>query len=502
MMLLKGFKFVLFLLIPWLKRFIILAVSSIFLMNQLASALVVQTARVVNGNPPYFSDPEAIGVNGAREYNQQNFHYFGLKFQSSTFTGMNGLNQHFRNINFPQVDPNTTTPNQLLATLKSNYGFDGFMVPFNSSNPMDTQLVTDDDGDNIADITPPDGGFKIDWFYRAANKSFLLLEADRNRTFCELARLGWNPYIRVSGSIAIVTKYGIPNFRVYSTPKSDFFIYNAIKPTVCANRPSVIYSFSYQNRDYTGDWTTLTWGEVSDPHIVDSGFVNSVSSGGFPTTGFDQARFLMFIAGVPFDLSTIASSNSSKGVNVEIKKISDTEVDSHLANTAVQVKLLGEATEANPTFSIKSNGEDIYSFTIKKWFSAPSQDFYPYNQHTSICQGNYVVPSIEDLTNSDQSLITSGGACQSDNRSDNCLAITTNHYYRRVGNNLLAEWGDVTNEENYYHHAYPGNHFPKGRLYWTSDARDSNNQYAVGSTKGAIEWQLKDNELYFVCVLK
>ena len=84
----------------------------------------------------------------------------------------------------------------------------------------------------------------------------------------------------------------------------------------------------------------------------------------------------MFIAGVPFDLSTITSSNSSKGVNVEIKKISDNDVDSHLANTAVQVKLLGEATEANPTFSIKSNGEDIYSFTIKKWFSAPSQDFY------------------------------------------------------------------------------------------------------------------------------
>ena len=164
--------------------------------------------------------------------------------------------------------------------------------------------------------------------------------------------------------------------------------------------------------------------------------------------------------------------------------------------------MLGEATEANPTFSIKSNGEDIYSFTIKKWFSAPSQDFYPYNQSRSVCQGNYIVPSIEDLTNSDQSLITSGGACQSDNRSDNCLAITTNHYYRRVGNNLLAEWGDVTNEENYYHHAYPGNHFPKGRLYWTSNERDRNNQYTVGSTKGAIEWQLKDNELYFVCVLK
>ena len=501
MILLKGFKFILFFQFPWLTRFIIFFLISVFLINNLALALNAKTVEVIHGSAPYFINPDAIGINGSREYNQQNFHYFGVKLQTTINSELNSLNDTIKAINFPQVDPNTTTPNQLLTMLKSDYGFEPIIMPFSPTNPIDSQNVSDDDGDVITKITPPDGGFKIDWFYRAANISYLLLESDRNRTFCELARLGWNPYIRISGTIALVSEYGMPNYTIYSTPKSDFLIYNAIKPTVCANRPSIVNSFLFENRDYTGDWARLTWGDKNQ-YIVDSGFVNKVSAGGFPTTGFDQAQFLMFIAGVPFDLSTIASSNSSKGVNVEIKKINDNDVDSHLANTAVQVKLLGEATEANPTFSIKSNGEDIYSFTIKKWFSAPSQDFYPYNQYTSVCQGNYVVPSIEDLTNSDQSLITSGGACQSDNKSDNCLAITTNHYYRRVGNNLLAEWGDVTNEENYYHHTYPGNHFPKGRLYWTSDERDSNNQYAVGSTKGAIEWQLKDNELYFVCVLK
>lgn len=498
MMLLKGFEFKKF--SQFSIRFIVLLTSSIFLMSNLAFALVAVTAQSINGNRPYFIDPDAVGVNGSREYDQQNFQYFGIKFQSQVFTGINDLNRQLKNINFPQVDPNATTPNQLLASLKSNYGLDGTMIPFSMSNPADSQLVADDDGDSITQITPPDGGFKIDWFYRYDNKSYLLLESDRNRTFCELARLGWSPYIRISGSIALITQYGVPNYKVYPEAKKDFLIYNAIKPTVCANRPSIVHSFPFENRDYTGDWVYLTWGDANQ-HVIDSGFVNKVSSGGFPTTGFDQARFLMFIAGAPFDLSTITSSNSSKGVNIEINQITVGDIDSHLINTGLQVKLTGEATDVNPTFTIKSDGEDIYTFTIKKWFTSPSQDVYHYNQSASVCNGKYVVPTIEDLTNSDQNLITNG-PCKSDNNSDNCLAITTNHYYRRIGNSLLGEWGNITNEGKLYHHTYPGNHFPKGHLYWTSDERDATNQYTVGTTIGAIEWQPKNNELYFVCVLK
>ena len=150
--------------------------------------------------------------------------------------------------------------------------------------------------------------------------SLFIIETDRERTFCKLARLGWNPCFRISGTIALVSEYGIPNYTIYSTPKSDFLIYNAIKPIVCANRPSIVNSFSFENRDDTGDWAHLTWGD-NNHYIVDSNFVNKVSAGGLPTTGFDQARFLMYIASVPFDLSTIASSNSSKEVNVEIKKL-------------------------------------------------------------------------------------------------------------------------------------------------------------------------------------
>lgn len=110
-------------------------------------------------------------------------------------------------------------------------------------------------------------------------------------------------------------------------------------------------------------------------------------------------------------------------------------IDSHLINTVLHIKLTGEASSLNPAFSIKSNNNDIYSFTIRKWFLPSNLGTSPYDQHAQACQGNYVPPSIEDFTNSDPSIITNV-PCKTDNNSNNCLNISTNHYYRRVGTSL------------------------------------------------------------------
>ena len=108
---LKGFIFVLFLLILWLTRFILLLVSLMFLINQLVSSLIQQTAQVIHDNTPYFSVPEAIAGYDSWEKNQPNFHYVSLKFQTSTFTGMNNLNQHLNHINFPPSYSQSITGN-------------------------------------------------------------------------------------------------------------------------------------------------------------------------------------------------------------------------------------------------------------------------------------------------------------------------------------------------------------------------------------------------------
>lgn len=463
-------------------------------------ALSAKTAQVIQGTAPYFTQADKVGVEGARDYDKGNFIYFGVKFKGTTYSGMNDLNMAIKQSGFSAVDPNTTTPNQLLALLKSSYGLQGTILPF---NPMlvadDRNNVGDDEGDIPIKINPPDAGLNIDWFYRSINQSFLLLESDRNRTFCELARLGWNPYIRISGPVVLVTEFGEPNFRVYASPKRDFFIYNAIRPTVCAAKPSIAYSFVFEGRDYTGEWAKLTWGENNE-YTYDSGLVNKVRSKGFPTTGFDHAQFTLSFAGVPFDLSTISTSTNSNGVNLTTNLLKNNDIDDYLVNTSLQFHLTGKATD-KPTFSIKSNGNEIYTFTINKWFATSDLNATSYDQSAQACQGNYVVPTIEDFTNSDQTIITSG-ACKSDNNSNNCLAINSNHYYRKVGKSLFAEWGDITNEQNQYYHAYPGNNFPKNILYWTSEERDTNHQYAVGPSIGAIEWLAKDEPINFVCVLK
>ncbi|WP_294892615.1 hypothetical protein [uncultured Gilliamella sp.] len=66
MMLLKGFKFILFSQFPWLTRFIIFFLISLFLMNDLALALDAKTVAVIHGSAPYFINPDAIGINGSR----------------------------------------------------------------------------------------------------------------------------------------------------------------------------------------------------------------------------------------------------------------------------------------------------------------------------------------------------------------------------------------------------------------------------------------------------
>ena len=111
MMLLKGFKFILFFQFPWLTRLIMFFLISVFLMNNIALALDAKTVEVIHGFAPYFINPDAIGINGSREYNQQNFHYFGVKLKNKINSELNSLNDSIKSINFPQVDPNTTTPN-------------------------------------------------------------------------------------------------------------------------------------------------------------------------------------------------------------------------------------------------------------------------------------------------------------------------------------------------------------------------------------------------------
>lgn len=470
-------------------------------MSNYTFALDAKTTQIIHGTSPYFVDPDAVAVNGDRNYDKGNFIYYGLQFRGKIFSGIDGLNQQIKNLQFPQIDPNTTTPNQLLAKLKSDYGLDGVILPFNPRiSENDRKNVGDDDGDLPIKINPPDNGYTIDWFYRSTNQSYLLLEADRNRTFCELARLGWNPYLRISGAIALVTEYGIPNYKIYAFPKHDFLIYNAIKSTVCSARPSIINSFAYNGRDYTGDWKKITWGDYNQ-YSIDSGFVNTKTTNGFPTTGFDHARFTITLSGVPFDLSTISGTNTSNGVTMTINPIDGNDIENNLINTGLQIKLTGNATAVHPTFSIKSNQNEIYSFTINKWFSPSTLSASPYSQKKQACQENYVIPSIEDFTNSDQSIITTG-VCKTETISNNCLAISTNHYHRAVGTSLFAEWGDVTNEQNQYYHAYPGNNFPKGNVYWTSEEKNNDNQYSIGPSVGAIEWQPKNAWINFICVLK
>lgn len=53
------------------------------------------------------------------------------------------------------------TPNQLLTQLKSNYGLDGVILPFDPVNNINDKRNVDDDGDIPTKIKHPDIGFPL-----------------------------------------------------------------------------------------------------------------------------------------------------------------------------------------------------------------------------------------------------------------------------------------------------------------------------------------------------
>ncbi|OCG37858.1 hypothetical protein [Gilliamella sp. Gris1-4] len=157
-------------------------------------ALSAVTANTIKGNSPRFISSIENNIQSNKAFN-----YFGVVYNGNTYFYTGDLNTALG------LDISTRTPESLglSAAIKQPENFE----------------VIDGDGD-IKLLEDTDTPISLEWYYEDASNKEVKLTVDQTKTAFEtLVKSGIYPYIKVSGGVALTTKYGDPNFQAYPDDK-------------------------------------------------------------------------------------------------------------------------------------------------------------------------------------------------------------------------------------------------------------------------------------------
>ena len=425
-------------------------------------ALSAVTANTIKGISPRFISSIENNIQSNKAFN-----YFGVVYNGNTYFYTGDLNTALG------LDISTRTPESLglSAAIKQPENFE----------------VIDVDGDgDIKLLEDTDIPISLEWYYEDASNKEVKLTVDQTKTaFEKLVKSGIYPYIKVSGGVALTTKYGDPNFQAYpddkiaitKIPYRNFNIKVGGEAVKYAS-PHMLYSAP-----------AYSWGDRSIFDWVDwNGFVPQDDYlNNFPSVGANGLFFYLITENIDNSLDTtkwiVRTSDPNKGspgaitaivtkseapraaivggfktydaknmVLVTLKGPDSSSKDANQAtapkaNLPVDIEIIGE-TKQGITLS--------YSFRITRWFINRGEYTDSHQEQKDWCNnlGDYKLASLRELSNANFLL-------HQDKYGNN----PDNYYKRAVHGGLITEWGGLA--------YYQGDNFYNPTYGWTSDISNS-----------------------------
>jgi hypothetical protein len=455
-------------------------------------ALSAVTTNVIEGHSPRF----ITSIENSIESNAE-FDYFGVTYDGKTYFNTNDLDSALG------INIATKTP----VSLKLSSAI---------KQPQNTDVI-DVDGDGDISLSEDTAHpLSLVWYYEDSdNNEVKLTAAQTTTTFSTLLKNGIYPYIKVSGSVSLNTKYGVPNSQNY--PDNKIAITKTPYRRFHIKIGGEAIKYASPNMSYAGGGYTYGDKSIFDPttnngHVPQSDYLDN-----FPSTGANGLYFYLVTNGIDNSLDTttwaVKTSNvDDSSLNAITASIEKTEAPSSKGFKVYDNKNMVLVTLKGPDSS--SKGEDkataptanlpvdieligttkqgvklTYKFRITQWFINRG-DFVAWPaQQKEWCEGlgNYRQANVRDLSNA-----------RLNSLSDN---FHPHHNYKRaVHQGLLTEWGAMAyfSGANFYNQTYG----------WTSGISPSNgNVIYVNMNTGA----LYDNKVttkepsydyYGICVAK
>lgn len=425
-------------------------------------ALSAVTANPINGNSPRFISSIENNIQSNKAFN-----YFGVIYNGNTYFYTGDLNTALGS------NVSTKTPESLglLAAIKQ---------------PESSEVIDVDGDGDIKLSEDKDNPVLLEWYYEDENNKEVKLTDDQTKTtFEKLVKSGIYPYIKVSGGVALTTKYGVPNFQNYpdskiaitKTPYRNFNVQVGGEAIKYAS-PHMLYSAPAYS---WGDRSVFDWVDWNG-FVAQNDYLNN-----FPSVGANGLFFYLITENIDNSLSTtkwiVRTSDPDKGspgaITATVAKSEAPRAvvvggfKAYDAKNMVLVTLKGPdssskganratAPKANLPVDIEIIGETkqgvmlSYSFRITKWFINRGEYIDTYQEQKDWCRslGDYKLASLRELSNANFLL-------HQDKYGNN----PDNYYKRAVHGGLITEWGGLA--------YYQGDNFYNPTYGWTSDISNS-----------------------------